>query len=99
MKAGYLYIITNPSHTGWVKIGITENITDRLHVYQTSDPKRQFKVEYYIFHPDCYKAEKMIVELMKPFALSRKKEWYEVNLEIAKARVDETLEGYEVELK
>jgi len=92
LKPGYLYIITNPAHKGWVKIGVTEDIKSRLHVYQTGDPRRQYKVEYHIFHPDCYRAEKMIVELMKPFALSRKKEWYEVDLEIAKVRLNETLE-------
>lgn len=94
MKPGFLYIITNPSHLGWVKIGVTEDINARLHVYQTGDPKRGYKVEYYIKHPDCYKAEKKIVELMKPFALSRKNEWFEVDVEIAKARLDDTLEGY-----
>jgi hypothetical protein len=53
-----------------------------------------YKVEYYIQHPDCYAAEKRMIELMKPFALARKNEWYEINLEIAKNRLDETLEEY-----
>jgi predicted GIY-YIG superfamily endonuclease len=94
VKSGYLYLISNPAHKGWIKVGVTEDIKARLYVYQTGDPKRQYKVEYYIFHPNCYVAEKRIVELMKPFALSRRKEWYEVDLEIAKIRMDETLEGY-----
>ena len=92
-KEGYVYIISNPSHIGWVKIGVTDNIKTRLSNYQTADPKRSYKVEYYIFHPDCYKAEKDIKEMMKYFASSRKNEWYKCDLNIAKVRLDETLEN------
>lgn len=91
MKSGYVYIISNPAHQGWLKIGVTEDIASRLHVYQTSDPKRAYKVEYYIQHPDCFTAEKKIKEMMHYFALRQRNEWYEVDLEVAKARLDETL--------
>lgn len=92
MKNGYVYIISNPAHAGWFKIGITEDIKSRLHVYQTSDPQRAYKVEYYISHPDPQTAEKKIKEMMHYFAKRQKNEWYEVDLGIAKARLDETLE-------
>ena len=92
MKAGYVYIISNPAHKGWVKVGVTEDIKDRLHVYQTSDPKRSYKVEYYIYHPDCYKAEKQIKEMMKYFAKNTIYEWYEVSLPIAIVRLQELVE-------
>jgi hypothetical protein len=92
IKSGYIYIITNPSHKGWVKIGVTEDIQSRLHVYQTGDPKRSYKVEYYIAHPDCYKAEKNIKETMKYFAKSRKNEWYEIDLQMAISRLQEQVE-------
>ena len=91
-KEGYVYIISNPIHVGWIKVGVTDNIKDRLCNYQTADPKRSYKVEYYIFHPDCYKAEKEIKEMMKYFALSQKNEWYQCDLDVAKVRLDETLE-------
>ena len=48
MKSGFVYIISNPAHVGWLKIGVTDDINDRLHVYQTGDPKRSYKVEFYI---------------------------------------------------
>jgi len=92
MKAGYIYIISNPSHKGWVKVGVTEDINSRLSVYQTGDPKRSYKVEHYISHPDCYKAEKQIKEAMKYFALSQRNEWYEIDLHMAISRLDETLD-------
>ena len=92
MKAGYVYIISNPAHKGWIKVGVTEDIKSRLHVYQTGDPQRSYKIEYYIHHPDCYKAEKQIKEMMHYFALSQRNEWYECDLGVAKVRLDETLE-------
>lgn len=91
IKEGFVYIITNPSYPGFVKIGVTHDISSRLRVYQTSDPKRQYKVEYYVFHPDCYRAEKEIKEMMRYFAKTIKNEWYEVDLNIARVRLDETL--------
>jgi predicted GIY-YIG superfamily endonuclease len=92
MKPGYLYIITNPSHVGWVKIGVTEDIQSRLHVYQTGDPQRQYKVEFYIKHPNVYKAEKDIKEMMHYFAKNIKNEWYECDLQIAIVRLQEQVE-------
>lgn len=92
MKGGYLYIISNPAHEGWVKVGVTENIKSRLRTYQTSDPKRSYKLEYYVFHPDVYNAEKRVKELMGPFAKRIKNEWYEISIHMAIPRLDETLE-------
>ena len=45
---GYIYIITNPAWKGWVKIGMTKNKPDqRLVVYQTSCPFRDYKIEWF----------------------------------------------------
>ena len=92
MKSGYLYIITNPTHEGWVKVGVTDDIKSRLRTYQTADPKRAYKVEYYIFHPDAYSAEKKIKEMMKCFAKDIKNEWYEISVPIAISRLQEQVE-------
>ena len=94
MGEGYLYIITNDAFPGWVKVGTTENLSKRLHTYQTGDPLRRYKVVYSIHHPKYKDAEKKIKETMKRFALRIKNEWYEVDLGIAKSRLDEQLEEY-----
>ena len=91
-KHGYLYIISNPSHPGYLKVGVTEDIKSRLHTYQTSDPNRAFKVEYYIFHPDAYSAEKKIKEMMHYFAKSQRNEWFECDLQTAIVRLQEQVE-------
>lgn len=97
IKSGYIYIISNPAHKGYIKIGITDDIKNRLHTYQTGDPNRAYKVEHYIYHPNCIAAEKQIKESMKYFAKSIKKEWYECDLCVAKVRLDELLSDLENE--
>ena len=92
MKAGYIYIISNPSHKGFYKIGVTKNLKSRLHVYQTSDPKRSYKIEFSVLHPDCYAAEKRIKEMIKHFALSQRNEWVECDLQTAIVRLQEQVE-------
>jgi len=91
---GYLYIISNPKINGWYKIGITDNIKSRLSTYQTGDPHREYKVEYYIFHPKYKDAEKKIKMDILPFALDVKKEWIKIDLNMAKSRLDEVLMSY-----
>ena len=91
-KEGYIYIISNINFSGYYKIGVTQDIDARLRTYQTSSPFRDYKVEYYIHHPNCYKAEKQIQEKMHYFATDRKKEWFKCSLELIKNRLDESLE-------
>ena len=95
VKEGYIYIISNSNFPHYYKIGVTQNIESRLRTYQTSSPFRDYKVEYYIHHPDCYKAEKQIQEKMHYFATDRKKEWFRCSLELIKNRLDESLEPEE----
>jgi predicted GIY-YIG superfamily endonuclease len=94
MKSGYIYIISNPAHPGFLKFGITEDIKSRLGTYQTGDPKRAYQIEYYILHPDYKTAERKIKEMLKYFAKSQRNEWAEISLPIAISRVDETLDDY-----
>mgnify|MGYP006921470020 CR=1 FL=1 len=94
MKSGYLYIVTNAAFPGWVKIGTTWNLIDRLHTYQTGDPYRGYKLQYSLHHPLFREAEKKIKEVMKHFALDISGEWYKIDLAFAKSRLDEALESY-----
>lgn len=90
-KEGFIYIISNSEFPNYYKIGVTSDINNRLRSYQTSSPHRNYKLEYYIHHPNCYLAEQKIRENMKYFAKEIKNEWYMVDLNIAKSRLDETL--------
>jgi hypothetical protein len=44
----YVYIITHPKFEGWIKLGRTIKIKERLNAYQTCCPNREFKLEYFI---------------------------------------------------
>lgn len=88
---GYVYIISNKNFPGFLKIGITNNISKRLSSYQTSSPLRNYKLEYYVKHPNPKMAEKQIHDTLKYFATNQRKEWFEVELSIAKAQLDASL--------
>jgi len=93
-KEGYVYIISNSNFPSYYKVGVTNDIKSRLRTYQTASPLRNYKIEYYIEHPDCYEAEKRIKQTMKYFATEIKNEWYKVSREIAISRIDEQLDAY-----
>ena len=97
-NSGYLYIITNEAFPGWVKVGTTADLNQRLHVYQTSDPFRRYRIVYSLQHPEFRKAEKRIKETMKYFALETKGEWYRIDLHMAKSRLEEQLDEYNANL-
>jgi predicted GIY-YIG superfamily endonuclease len=91
---GYLYIISNENFPGWIKVGSTTNLKTRLQTYQTASPYRNYILEYSICHPAYLEAEKKIKDTLKPFAKDIKNEWYQVDLHMAKPRLDEQLEEY-----
>ena len=95
-KDGYIYVISNINFPNYYKIGVTEDIKSRLRTYQTSSPLRNYKIEYYIHHSDCYNAEKDIHEQIKHFARSQKNEWFEIgSLQMVIDRLDESLQSKE----
>ena len=95
-KSGYIYVISNVNFPNYYKIGVTEDIKSRLRTYQTSSPLRNYKIEYYIEHPDCYNAEKEIHKQMRHFATNIKNEWFEIgSLQMVIDRVDECLQPKE----
>lgn len=49
LKAGIVYLISNPAFIEHFKVGMTLDVQDRLSQYQTYDPYRQFKIEKYEF--------------------------------------------------
>lgn len=94
MKTGFLYVITNKAFPGWVKIGVTENLNKRLQQYQTASPHRDYVLEYSLHHPNYLIAEKRIKEVMQYFALDQKNEWFKVDLDMAKSRLDEQFDSF-----
>lgn len=88
---GYIYILSNPDFPGYYKIGIAKNLKDRLSTYQTSSPRRNYKVEYKVYHSNCREGEKQAHDKLMMFALRRRREWFEVDLQIAINTLDNLL--------
>lgn len=61
VKAGMVYIISNPAYPDHFKIGMTIDLKKRLASFQTYDPFRRFKVEHYEFVLDRRDTERSIL--------------------------------------
>lgn len=60
-KAGYVYAITHHKFPGWIKVGETLDVIDRLNSYQTYAPDRSFELLFYTFVWDRKASEKEII--------------------------------------
>ena len=71
----WIYIFSNPSHKGY-KVGIASDWKQRLNGYQTSDPKRGFKMEYKTYTEKYQAIEKAVHSHFKATH-----EWVEADLD------------------
>lgn len=60
LKAGFVYVITNPTWPDHVKIGRAFDPVDRLSKYQTGCPYREYALFHSVYFENCYAAEKHI---------------------------------------
>ncbi len=72
----YVYVISHPNYPGEYKVGIAKNWKLRLNAYQTSDPGRQYKLEYKLETPWFRETEKYIHDI-----LPNKHEWVQGTLD------------------
>ena len=74
----YVYVISHPNFkkSNLYKVGIASNLKSRLNSYQTSDPLREYKLEYNITTPYFREIENHI---HNKFEFSH--EWVDANLE------------------
>ncbi len=77
---GYVYIITNPSWKGWVKIGMAIDANDRCNQYQTSSPMRDYKLEYSKQFNHRRTAEAKAHELCANKSIENNNEWFKINI-------------------
>jgi hypothetical protein len=66
MKPGYIYILTNESMPGVVKVGRTERQPEtRSKELHTTGVPQPFKLEYFVFVDDCQTVEQQIHSLLE----------------------------------
>lgn len=77
MSKGYVYILSNPSMPGLLKIGktIRNGESRAIEIYQTGVPE-PFKVEHEVFSPHCGKLEHSIHCLMHDVRVSNGREFF-----------------------
>ena len=82
-KSGYVYVITNPAWSDWVKVGMAIDAEDRLASYQTSSPLRDYELQYSVYCRDRRKSERKAHKLATELATDRKGEWFKLSVETA----------------
>jgi len=88
IKEGYVYIITNPAWSGWVKIGMAIDADDRCNGYQTSSPFRDYVLEHIIVTKNRRRTEAEAHKAASKLATSRNGEWFNLGVEEAKKVLD-----------
>jgi T5orf172 domain len=83
---GYIYIVFNRLTPGFIKVGKTKNLKQRLASLNTGSPIK-FNLLYAEHFEYCDFIERYIHDTMD-FRVSRRKEWYEYNHKIAMSRTD-----------
>tara|TARA_B100001250_G_C19738264_1_gene761831 strand:- start:82 stop:648 length:567 start_codon:yes stop_codon:yes gene_type:complete len=76
---GYVYIISNPSYKGWIKVGKAIDAKDRLKSYQTSTPFRDYILEYSKFFNNRNSTEKIAHHNISKIAEETRGEWFRAN--------------------
>ena len=79
----YVYVVSHPQYKGLYKVGIAKDWKSRLNSYQTSDPLRQYKMEYKHLTPLFRETEKHIHNIFDNLG-----EWVQESLENIKKEIE-----------
>ena len=79
----YVYIISHPKYPGEYKVGIAKDWKSRLTSYQTGDPDRAYKMEFYLLTPYFREIESYIHEKFES-----KHEWVQGALEAIRREIE-----------
>ena len=83
----FVYVISHPNYSGEFKVGIAKDVRKRLGAYQTSDPKREYEIEFKLETPDFRELEKYIHKVFP-----NRHEWVQAELKDIK----EEMKNYKV---
>jgi hypothetical protein len=94
---GWIYVLTHPSFEGWVKIGKTRNLTNRLRSYNTGAPipEYHYVIERHfpegdVPHPDALGIEQFIHQSLRAERNNegQNREWYEFSIDEAVGQIE-----------
>ena len=78
----YVYIISNPAFDGWLKVGKTTDLDNRLSVYNSGSPF-DYQVEFLIPLED----DTLVHWELDDQGIERKREWFKCDLDTARTAV------------
>ncbi len=89
---GYVYILSNPSMPGLVKIGRTIRTVDgrAVELYQTGVPT-PFVVEHWVLSPDCAELELAVHAILDPHRVAAGREFFMCDPSAARDALDAEL--------
>jgi len=96
-KEGEVYVITNPSFGGWVKIGMAVDSEDRLKQYQTGSPYRDYSV-YASYSTGNRRESEAEAHRILGENHERRGEWFVCSTIAAKTILDKYFGGKQLEL-
>ena len=96
-KEGYLYVISNPSMPGLVKVGMTSKQPEERmkSLYSTSVPT-PFEAEYFALCKDRKKNEDIAHKALKSWRVNSRREFFRLTPEDAVARIHFALDDAKV---
>lgn len=78
-KQGFVYVLSNPSMPNLVKIGVTNNVKERIkNLSRGTAIPTPFEVEYECMVEDCYKVEKALQAAFAPYRVNENREFFKV---------------------
>lgn len=88
VKEGFLYVISNPSMPGLVKVGMTsKSPAERMKsLYSTSVPT-PFEAEYFALCRDPMKSEAVAHQVLKTWRVNSRREFFRLSPEDAIAKI------------
>jgi hypothetical protein len=78
----YVYVISNPSFEGWLKVGKTKNLVTRLNALQTGSPH-----EYQYETVTEFTCDKPIHNRLISMGIERKREWFKTDLDTIESAI------------
>ncbi len=89
---GYVYILSNPSMPGLVKIGRTTRSVDgrAMELYQTGVPM-PFVIEHWVLSPDCVALERTVHSLLPDLRVGDGREFFRCDPALVRGLVDDAL--------
>lgn len=97
VRAGFIYVLSNPSMPGIVKIGLTRR-DPRVRAHELSSPTgvpTPFKIEYVQHVNDCRQVERALHRNLHDKRVDRGREFFEVSKKEAVKRVKRAVQDHE----